>query len=76
MQTIELLEHIVRLQGELYLQAQTLETMTKTLNLACQRIVALEEQLRPLGNNTLPKNKTSGRVIPLSLVARDIARDL
>lgn len=90
MENIELLEHVVRMQGVQNVQAQNIEMLTKTLNLVCQRIIALEACMKKasgvidqqveaiemiMGNTTLPKNKTKGRVIPISLVAREIAGD-
>ena len=92
METIELLEHMVRMQGELHAQAKTIETMTKTLNLACRRIVDLEHCMERaegivrqnvndieeiLGNNTLPKNKTKAhKKFHLTLIARQAAKGL
>lgn len=84
MQTIELLKHMVRMQDVQTMQAQTIANMTKTLELACVRIMALESAMQRadkvvgdiLGNTVLPKNKTRGRVIPLSLVARQAAIEI
>lgn len=82
MENLEILEQMAANQK---IQAHTIMNLTMVLDNVCRRIVDLEQCVERmsgyiasqeiLGNTVLPKNKTKGRVIPLSIVAREIASE-